>query len=334
MVLTSLTELLHYIRQSTTTTPIHGYVIHSTPFPTTDATSTFWTTHASIINQLRLINRLCLMVAFIHPDHDKRSVSQFHSSLKRSGWLASSTPVFFPDIGDTISGFSTVTIAVHSSTTPDATAIQLRQPPSIAPTPLANYIWEPFNTKQYAVATSPLNDATFTNMTTTVSPPSTTQVSNSPRVKFYIHPDHMDKDSCTCDGAAVLDVRGSCPGSLSPPNSNIFQHFFGIEFLHEGIRYLRPISQFEFAACYRLRDSFTYSLAHPTNRCHLDAGIPGLTSAWVLDSILTRLLHIRDENTECYDTTPSTPSHPHLCEWNYTDPPPFACAVALGNTSG
>ena len=304
-ILATAPELLHFVRSPDNNSQLHGYLIHSHNLPSSDSTTSFWQTQLAIITQMRLINRLCLVVAFVHPDHDGRSVAGFKHSLTRAHWLVSSTTVAYPSIGDSISGLSTVIIAVHSSTTPAAEAVNLRQPPTLSPRPIADFIWEPFNTPTYAVASSTASDGTFDNLLTTPSTEAR-DPSDYTRVKFYLH--RRDTEPPTWNGAAVLDTLGCCPGRLSSPNHNLFQHFFGVEYFCDNLTCVRPISQFEVAACFRLRDSITYQLAHPTNRIHLDAGIPALTSTWIFEQIIDRLVHIREVNTEFYD--PSSSSNP------------------------
>ena len=307
-ILTTAPELLNFVRSSDNQGHLHGYLIHSHSFPSTDATTSFWQTQTAIIAQMRLINRLCVVVAFVHPDHDGRSVAGFKQSLTRAHWLVSSTTISFASMGDSISGQSSVIIAVHGSTTPDAAPLNLRQPPTLRPRPIADFIWEPFNTPTYTVASTTSDDDNFENLTKTPPSAGVQDESDLTRVKFYLH--LRGTESPSCHGAAVLDLRGCCPGRLSSPNTNLFQHFFGIEFVYDGRTCVRPISQFEVATCFRLRDSLTYQLAHPTNRIHLDAGIPAMTSASVFEQVLERLLHIREANVEFFDHSPtSSASH-------------------------
>ena len=95
-----------------------------------------------------------------------------------------------------------------------------------------------------------------------------------------------------------------CPSFQSSATSNIFQHYFGLEFLHDARTYVRAISPFEFASCFGLVDDLTYHLARPENRFALDAAIPAITSAWIFDHIIERLVTARDCNCELFN-----PSH-------------------------
>jgi hypothetical protein len=76
---------------------------------------------------------------------------------------------------------------------------------------------------------------------------------------------------------------------------------FGIEFLHDGHTYVRPISPFEFVSCHQLGDDITYKLSHPSNTFCLDAAVPGLTSACIFGDIHERCIHIRAQNCELFD---------------------------------
>ncbi len=73
-----------------------------------------------------------------------------------------------------------------------------------------------------------------------------------------------------------------------------------MEFHAEGHTHVRPFSPFEFTSCFGLIDSLRYRLAQPAYWHALDAGVPGVTSAWIFDHIHERLLLIRDSNTEVF----------------------------------
>ena len=142
----SQSEFLNHIRSSGDTNPIYGYLIHSPPCSSVDFATQFWQAQAAIVAQLRLINRLCVVVAFVHPDHDGRAVACFKATLQRARWLVSTTIVAYPTLGNSVdSVWCNVITAVHTSTMPDVRAIRLILPPQVAPRPLGAYIWEPFN---------------------------------------------------------------------------------------------------------------------------------------------------------------------------------------------
>ncbi len=70
LIFNSATDLLNHIRASGDTSVIHGYLIHSPRFQTSDTTTTFWQIQATIISQLRLIRSLSIIIAMIHPDNN------------------------------------------------------------------------------------------------------------------------------------------------------------------------------------------------------------------------------------------------------------------------
>jgi hypothetical protein len=65
--------------------PIDGYLIHSHRYQNSEPATAFWTIQASIVAQLCIIQKLNVFVAFVHPDHDGRAVTNFMSLLKSSG---------------------------------------------------------------------------------------------------------------------------------------------------------------------------------------------------------------------------------------------------------
>ncbi len=73
----SSNDLLHHIRASSETSVIHGYLINSYCFLTSNVTSAFWKLQLAIITQLCLIRLLSLIVAIVIPDHDGQSVRAF-----------------------------------------------------------------------------------------------------------------------------------------------------------------------------------------------------------------------------------------------------------------
>jgi hypothetical protein len=49
---------------------MHGYMIHSPHFQTSDMTTKFWQVQAAIISDLHLIRSLLIVLTTIHSDHD------------------------------------------------------------------------------------------------------------------------------------------------------------------------------------------------------------------------------------------------------------------------
>jgi hypothetical protein len=150
-IFNSSTDMLNHIRASGDTSVIHGYLIQSPGFWTSDTTTKFWQLQAIIIAQLCLIHSLSIVVAIVHPDHDGRSVKSFQSTLKSSGWIIASTNVFYPDLGDTVAGSCHVITAVHSSSASMVDPLLLKRPPPVSPRPLREFLWDPFNRPKHAI---------------------------------------------------------------------------------------------------------------------------------------------------------------------------------------
>ena len=91
------------------------------------------------------------------------------------------------------------------------------------------------------------------------------------------------------------------PPFVPDKTSNLFGHHCGIEFLHDGHIYARPISPFEFVSCHQLGNEITYKLSHPSNTFCLGAAVPGLSSAHIFDNIHERCIHFRAQNCELSD---------------------------------
>ncbi len=145
-ILSSALALLDHVRGSGITSKLTGYMIHSHPYTTSKPTTCFWDIQASIVTQLWLIRLLSIVLAFVHPDHDSRAVSNgFLQCLRKDGWVCSDTVVSYPDFGDSVSGSCHLIAAVHSNTKPSCKPIEFKTPP---PTPLrwiGRFLWAPFN---------------------------------------------------------------------------------------------------------------------------------------------------------------------------------------------
>ena len=151
-ILSGATALLNHVRGSGVTSALHGYIIHSHRYSASDTTSRFWQLQASILKQLRLTRSLSTFVAFVHPDHDGRSVDLFVHKVIPDGWEVSKTHLSFPDYGDSVVGTCRVIIGVHTSTSSNVMPVQLRTPPSTPPRRLADFIWAPFNRPEMSIS--------------------------------------------------------------------------------------------------------------------------------------------------------------------------------------
>jgi len=101
-VFSSGNDFLHHIRASGETSVIHGYLINSYRFLTSEVTSAFWKHQLAIITQLRLIRSLSLIVAIVIPDHDGRSVKVFIRGLTNAHWKVTSRGTSYVELGDSI----------------------------------------------------------------------------------------------------------------------------------------------------------------------------------------------------------------------------------------
>ena len=90
-------NMLNHIWSSGDTSVIHGYMVHSPRFQTSNTTTKFWQVQATIISDLCLIQSPSIVVATIHPDHDGCSVKIFSANLKLKGWVMSLIDVHYPD---------------------------------------------------------------------------------------------------------------------------------------------------------------------------------------------------------------------------------------------
>jgi hypothetical protein len=88
-VFNSGNDLLNHIRASGDTSVVHGYLVNSYHFRTSEVTTSFWKLQLSIITQLSLIRLLSIIVAIVNPDHDGRSINAFTRGLTSAHWKVS-----------------------------------------------------------------------------------------------------------------------------------------------------------------------------------------------------------------------------------------------------
>jgi hypothetical protein len=240
-IFSSATDLLNHIHASGDTSVFHGYLIHSPRFQTSKTTTTFWQIQATIILQLRLMQSLSIIIAMIHPDHNGGSMKTFSLNLKSTGWVLSSTDVFYPDLGDTIAGSCCLIIAIHSSCTSTVNPLLLKRPPSVPTRPIGKFIWELFNRPEHAISLAH-NNADFDKQDTLLKVSTLKSTPNNDRgiiIKYFIH--CPDSDDTVLVGSEVISVDELCPAFNAYPNLNIFQTYFGLEFNHDGHSYIRAI---------------------------------------------------------------------------------------------
>jgi hypothetical protein len=113
---------------------------------------------------------------------------------------------------------------------------------------------------------------------------------------YFLHSD--GSDTLILAGSMVLSWDSLCPPFTSAPSCIIFQSHFGVKFFVNGKQYVHQFSPFEYTSCYQFQDSLGYQLSHWDNWYALNAGIPAMTSLWILDSLHDRLCQIRDSNFE------------------------------------
>jgi hypothetical protein len=303
-ILPSAAALLDHICKSGDQSLLNGYLIHSHRYQASEPTTAFWSLEASIVAQLQAIWKLRMFVAFVHPDNDSRSVSKFVTQLFNSGWVISSTKCSFPDYGDSVVGTMTIVVGVHMNTQSKVDAMMFRTPPSSQPLPLAVFVWQPFNKREYGLSFAK-DDASLNNRT--MPPPQvklllamvSSLLPSGLRPLYSLH--LQGSDTTILNGAAVLLHDSLCPPFDCSSTINIFKCHFGIKFHDDDHTYVQPFLPFEFTLCFGLIDKLRYQLSQHGNWFALEAGIPALTSVWVFDHILDCLLSICNLTVEIFE---------------------------------
>ena len=314
-IFSGVNALHDHVRSSGDCSILSGYMIHSHRLPPGDSMHNFWQIQASIIGELRKLRSLSIVLVFVHPDHDGRVLTKFQKALRINGWITSSQVVAFPDCGDSIDGQCSVILAVHNSTDSNALPISLKQPPQVPPSPIAPFIWTPFNQTTNVVSfgkddkafNSSIVDNEFTGsnpdikmIASTPKAGATTTVSRPSSQTLYNLHCNSSIESIVI-GSSVLSLNGLCPVFCAEKNDNLFGHYFGIEFKIGDRVYVRPISSFEFVRCFGLNDDLTYKLSLPQFKFSSDSAIPARTSVWILDHVDERLRELRDSSVQVFD---------------------------------
>jgi hypothetical protein len=237
----SAAALLDHIHGSGDQSLLNGYLIHSHCYQTSEPTNAFWSRQASIVAQFQAIQKLLLFVAFVHPDHDSRSISKFITQLTKSGWVISSTKCSFPEYGNSIVGTKTIVVGVHMNTQAKADALMFRTPPSSRQLLLAAFVWQPFNKKDYSLSfareDSLFNDGSMPPLHAAL--PSASVLSLLPRglqPLYYLH--LQGSDTTILNGAAVLSHDSLCPPFDGLLTTNTFKCHFGIKFHDDDHTYI------------------------------------------------------------------------------------------------
>ncbi len=207
-IFNSSTDMLNHIHASGNTSVMHGCLIQSPHFQTSDTTTKIWQLQITIIAQLCIICSLSIVVAIVNPDHDGCSVKSFQSTLKSSGRIIASTNVFYPELGDTVAGSCHVITAVHSSSASTVDPLLFKRPPTVPPRPLGEFLWEPFNQPEHAISLT-CDDADFgkqENQLTASSPASMQDNSTKIIIKYFLH--CPNSDSSILVGSEVYQPMG------------------------------------------------------------------------------------------------------------------------------
>jgi hypothetical protein len=200
-----------------------------------------------IVKQLWIIQSLLIIIAFVHPAHDNHAVSTtFINGLRRDSWLVTNTVVSFPDYSNSVLGSTCLLFCMHTNSETDCKPTELRSPLPTPSRPIAHFIWVLFNTPEHAVSYGngnpsfnlhAVNDTGLPSMK--ACPPSDAHQSLVPSgicISYNLH--HKHDNPSILPGASVVNMDGLCPEFDAHENTNLFEHHFGIEFIHNGHTYV------------------------------------------------------------------------------------------------
>eukprot|EP00956_Cyclotella_meneghiniana_P020963 scaffold37640_cov83-Cyclotella_meneghiniana.AAC.2 len=313
-ILSGLQDVLHHVRSSGDNSALDGYVFHAHKLPDLKSSREFWQLQASVVIQLRTVRSLSIFVAFIPPYHDKRCVATFLSIITDKGWVTSDTVARFPTFGDSVDSSARVIIGVHSLTMSNVAPARLPTPPVTRAPPIATYVWNPFNIRQYAISHSKdspqfdrdLADHSSPSCLRHSEPTAACDTTEQFKILYCLH--RQDQDCTIQSGSEVVSLAHLSPPLRIEHTTNLFGNYYGIEFRCDDNVLVRAISPFEFTRMFQLSDELTYHLSTPTYAHLLEHGVPYRTSSSVFALCHDKLCAIREANVELFD--PSSHSAP------------------------
>ncbi len=196
----------------------------------------------------------------------------------------------------------TVIIAVHLSSASVIEPLVLKTPPAVCPTPIASYLWEPFNQPEHSLCFG-RDDNNFNKDEATwmiVIASKQAELGSITPIMILYHLYRADKDATILAGSGILSPSSLCPPFEACPTRNLFQHFFGIKFHFDGHTYVCVISTFEFACCFNLVVNILYCLSHEKYCFGMDALMPARTSEWVFQQVHSQLVFLCNLNYEVF----------------------------------
>jgi hypothetical protein len=107
-------------------------------------------------------------------------------------------------------------------------------------------IWEPLNRPEHSISLAK-DDDNFIRQDvcfTATSPKIPSGSATGVHIKYFRH--HFGADEACLSGSSIVSTTGLCPPFNTCPNTNMFQHLFGIEFAYKNHTHIWGIFPFEF----------------------------------------------------------------------------------------
>ena len=145
----------------------------------------------------------------------------FCHAIQRTGWVVSTTDVYYPGMVDTVADSGMFFLGIHKGASEDQSPINVTFPSASQPKSLASCVYAPFNKREHAVSLSP-HHSEFPSSGCVASPPVATATSTRPnraKCTYTIH--RAGDDKMVSASAGVYDISGLCQPFCSS-NSNAF----------------------------------------------------------------------------------------------------------------
>jgi hypothetical protein len=253
----SANSLRQNIASSKEKSTVHCYCIYSHRFLKRDTERKFWSTQAEIVKLLQKNRRLVSLFVFVHTSCDMALANGFKRSMQRSGWLMSSTDIYYPDVGNSVADSAAFLLGVHKAATGNHKPIRVAMPPSVCPDSLASFIYKPFNSKEYVISLARHQPDFDLSECTGMNPISSVSDTKDQRDKCIYQMHRACDDKGVFAGSGVYCLSGLCP-PFCASNNNPLASTFGIEFSMDEDTFVRPISTYKVTSCFKLDKDVTY----------------------------------------------------------------------------
>ena len=178
----------------------------------------------------------------------------FCHAIQRTGWVVSTTDVYYPGMVDTVADSGMFFLGMHKGASVDKNPIDVTFLPVAQLKSPGLFSYAPFNKREHAFSLSP-HHADFPSLGCVASASIATAKPTHPhraKCTYTIH--RKGNDTMVSAGAGVYDISGLYPPFCSS-NSNGSASTFDVKFEDKSASFIRPVLAYEVVCCFRLSNN-------------------------------------------------------------------------------